>query len=134
MKLSFEEQEKIIEDAADACKMDVRISHMARKADLHTAAEKLMGQRAFLKGKPYKQSYLWCDAVDICFFFSDQYEATACATFTALWSVGIKDLTTSAAVNAVRKVEDMLALMQKKANAVMVEKLVAGGRNDDARL
>lgn len=133
MKLSFEEQEKIIEDAADVLKMDIHISHMRHKADLSTMAEKLMGQRTHQQGQPYKQAYLWCDTVDVCFFFSGNFNATACATFTALWLVGSKDLKGGNAAHALQKIEDMLDLMQKKANNIMLGKVVAGGAENVTR-
>ncbi|MFB7817399.1 hypothetical protein ACFC0X_24920 [Paenibacillus chitinolyticus] len=115
MQLSVEQQAEIMSECAYNLKMDCHINYMNRKADAHTWAERNMVGRTYRKGMPYKRSYLWCDTVDICFYFDDN--GKACATMSSAWSFDGRDMVSGSAVKAVEKIREMLKRMQLMANA-----------------
>lgn len=82
--LTKEQQTILLHDAARLSNMD---GHVQTRGC--TAAEKVMQMFGGNKNTPRKMSYLYCDAVDACFYFFDD---KACCTFTARWFVGAKDL------------------------------------------
>ena len=67
-RLTIEQERDALYNAARRVGLDARITYMERKGDAHTYAEKLM-LNSDRKGMPYKSSYLYCDALDTCFFF-----------------------------------------------------------------
>lgn len=114
MRLTVEQQADIISTCASDLKMDCHISYMNRRADARTWAEKNMVGRDYRKGMPYKRSFLWCDTVDICFYFSTNDKA--CATMSGSWWAGCRDISSGNAIMAVEKIGKMLDYMQLKAN------------------
>jgi len=61
--------------------------HVTRFGD--SAAERVMRMFGGRKNTPRKNSYLYCDAVDACFYF---WNDKACCAFAARWFNGAKDL------------------------------------------
>ncbi len=82
--LTKEQQAILLHDAARLSNMD---GHVQTRGC--TAAEKVMQMFGGNKNTPRKMSYLYCDAVDACFYFCND---KACCTFTARWFDGAKDL------------------------------------------
>lgn len=80
----------IIHDAARECGMDGHIVHAENKKSLYTMAQKAMGEFNYYKGIPHKESYLYMNRVDSCFYISDDDKPYM--TFTARWFAGDKDL------------------------------------------
>lgn len=98
-----------------------RLSHMdghVRDTGV-TAAERVMQMFGGKRNTPRKVSYLYCDAVDACFFYQND---EACCTFTARWFAGARDLTMLGTVGAL--VETMLGNMQR-----LAEEALMGGRD-----
>lgn len=127
MKLTVEQQAEIISDCASDLKMDCHISYMNRKVDAATWAERNMVGRSYRKGMPYKRSYLWCDTVDICFYFDDN--SKACATMSSAWWSKCEDMNSGNAVKAIEKIGSMLGYMQAKANETISS--LDGGDNPE---
>lgn len=117
----FKIQEKAIEESANELGLDTHISRMNRVTDLYTGAEKLM---EFSKNKPYKKSYLWCDKLDVCFFFDENNKA--CFSMSGRWTSDSKDLTNHSLYYALGKIKRMVSLMDKKYRIAIKE-------NNDAR-
>jgi hypothetical protein len=88
-RLTIEQEEDALYNAARKAGMGAHIEYMERKSDAHTYAEKIM-LNAYRRGMPYKPSYLYCDTVDACFYFD--YDGQACVSFSAQWRNGAKDL------------------------------------------
>ena len=76
------------------------------------------------KNTPRKMSFLYCDAVDACFYFCND---KACCTFTARWFAGAKDLDHLQAAGALIKA--MLHNMQTLADEAAAEEQ-EGVRNE----
>ena len=110
--LTKAKMEGIIHDAARACGMDGHIDVATAQANLGTQAEMMMGR--FGSGRmPHKNSYLYLDSVDACFYIS---RGRANCTFTARWFSESKDLDRLAEAGAL--VKKMLQEMQRRIDAV----------------
>ena len=87
MKLTKDQQIIMLCDAARASGMD---GHIVSEPPPSTMAERVMTWFGGRKNTPRKNSYLYLDSVDACFFYSNF--GTPTVTLTARWSCGAKDL------------------------------------------
>ena len=71
-------QAKALEIASKKCGLDCHISFIEKKSCLYTWADKI-ASRFFRKGMPIKKSYLYCNSLDIDFFFLE--DGTAVYTY-----------------------------------------------------
>ena len=105
--LTREQQNKLLCEASRLSSLE---GHVRDKGS--TAAERVMiwfeGNRDTLR----KTSYLYCEAVDACFYYCND---KACCIFIARWFAGAKDLTMLGSVGVL--VETMLKNMQELADA-----------------
>lgn len=90
MTLTTEQRVQILHDSARECNLDSHIVISESKRDLGTVAEKALGWMAWYKNIPHKNSYLFFDSVDACFFISSNN--TPSVIFTARWSIGSRDI------------------------------------------
>lgn len=109
--LTNEQRAMIIHDAARECGMDGHIVHAENKKCLHTMAQKAMGELGYYKGMPHKESYLYMDSVDSCFYISANDKA--CMTFTARWFAGSRDIDGENLPKALELCNKMLNTMQR---------------------
>lgn len=92
-----EQQISMLQRAARASGMD---GHIVATPPA-TMAERAMTYFGGKKNPPRKNSYLYCDSVDACFFYGPTDAPTV--TFTARWTYGAKDLDRlSEAANLIR--------------------------------
>lgn len=92
-----EQQISMLQRAARASNMD---GHIVATPPA-TMAERAMTWFGGKKNTPRKNSYLYCDSVDACFFYGPTDAPTV--TFTARWVYGAKDLDRlSEAANLIR--------------------------------
>lgn len=91
------QQAKAIQIAAKKCGLDAHITTFERKADLSTWADKLY-KRFFIKYKPIKRSFLYCESLDCNFFFLPNGEAV----YTYAGFADHRDATEEKIVNAFR--------------------------------
>lgn len=81
-----EQQVSMLQRAARASSMD---GHIVATPPV-TMAEYAMTRFGGKKGTPRKNSYLYCDSVDACFFYGPTGAPTV--TFTARWTYGAKNI------------------------------------------
>lgn len=62
------QQAKALEIASKKCGLDCHVSFIEKKSQLYTWADKIAG-RFFRKQMPIKRSYLYCNSLDVDFFF-----------------------------------------------------------------
>ena len=115
MELNSEQIKNILHDSARKCDMDGHVVICEKKVDLQTNAERMMGNMSYVKN-PHKNSYLYLDSVDACFYIERK---TACVTFTARWDVGSKDLSIERMVKAIVLTGNMLEEMQRMINELL---------------
>ena len=113
--LTNEQKSEIIHKSARACGLDGHIVVADKQSNLYTYAEKFMGKMSHYKN-PHKNSYLYCDSVDACFFIERDI---ANVTFTARWYAGSKDLNISHMEKTVITINKMLETMQCEINEIL---------------
>lgn len=109
------QQAKAIEIAAKKCGLDCHITRFERKADLQTMADKIF-KRFFVKYKPVKRSFLYCDTLDCNFFFLPDGEAA----YTYAGYADHRDATEEKIVNAFRLANRMRLEMEAALKEVQV--------------
>jgi len=112
--LTVEQKANLLHDAARLTGLDSHIYD----GKPQTAAEHLMVRTGGLKDEPRKNSYLFCDTVDACFYYNGK---RACCTFTARWFAGAADLEPVKIAKAMQIVSDMLENMQRLADEAVAE-------------
>ena len=112
--LSEKQKSDLLHDAARLTGLDSHIFN----GKPQTAAEFLMVRTGGLKDEPRKNSYLFCDTIDACFYYRG---TRACCTFTAKWCEGAKDLEPTRISRAMQIVSDMLKNMQELINKAVEE-------------
>ena len=110
------QQEKAIQIAAKKCGLDAHITIFERKADLATWADKLY-KRFFVKYKPIKRSFLYCESLDCNFFFLPDGEAA----YTYAGFADHRDATEEKIVNAFRIANKMRYEMEAALKAIKEE-------------
>lgn len=98
----------LLADAARLAGLDANITDCKPQ----TFAEKM----AFgTKRVHHKNSFLYCDAVDACFFYTESRQPVVC--FTARWGIGYKDITDQTRIlNTFGKINTMLSFMKRLAD------------------
>lgn len=117
MQLTLDQKVKIIHDSARECNLDCHVEIAEKKSELYTLAEKGMGMFGWYKNMPHKNSYLYFDSVDACFYISESDQA--CVVFSAKWNVGSKDLSIGRFEKALIVINKMLETMQSKINELI---------------
>lgn len=101
------QQAKALVIASKKCGLDSHVSFIEKKSELYTWADKIAG-RFFRKRMPVKKSYLYCDSLDIDFFFLE--DGTAIYTYAGY--ADCRDATEEKIVNAFRIANLMRQEMQ----------------------
>ncbi len=78
MKYTLEQQEQAIVKACKEYGLDCHIAQYEHKKELGTWADKIMGNW-FRKSMPFKRSCMYCERLDMNFFFSE--DGTAMFTY-----------------------------------------------------
>lgn len=107
MIFTREQRTVMLHDAARAANMDGHVT----SAPPSTMAERAMTWWGGRKNTPRKNSYLYCDSVDACFFYT--VDGTPTVTITARWTCGAKDLDRMA--DAAALIKAMLQAMKEQA-------------------
>lgn len=108
MAYTEEQFAKALEMSAKQCGLDAHICYMENKSNLQTLADKIIG-RFFRKGMAIKRSYMWCDTLDMTFFFLENGEAVYAYSGYA----DKRDASEEKIVNAFRKANEMRVAMEQ---------------------
>jgi hypothetical protein len=109
LMLTNEQKEKILHDSARKSGLDGHITIRGKQSELDTNAEQMMGRMSNPRN-PHKNSYLYCDSVDACFYIDHDMPFV---TFTARWNFGSKDLENTKYTATFIILNDMLSKMQE---------------------
>lgn len=109
MKYTYEQQAEAIHQAAHNLGMDAHVCTLQYKKDLYTWADKILGSNYFRKGMPVKRSYLFCDCLDVTFFFTEYGHAT----FTYAGCADHRDLEDDALIKAIKLAKKMRDEMER---------------------
>ena len=110
-----EKQAIIIHNACKKAGVDSHVKWIFRKNDARTMAEQIANQFKDVNAKdksfPVKNSYMYCDALDLCFFFNKRNKA--CFSFSGFSFSGSDDLRKKRLVEAFKKAELIVDYMQE---------------------
>lgn len=101
------QQAKALEIASKKCGLDCHVSFIEKKSELYTWADKIAG-RFFRKRMPVKKSYLYCNSLDVDFFFLE--DGTAVYTYAGYAEQ--RDATEEKIINAFRIANKMRLEME----------------------
>ena len=71
----------------------------------------------FYKDIPHKNSYLYMNSVDACFYLNNR--ESPCVVFSAKWGVDSKDLSAEKMTAAIETINNMLNAMQRKVDEIL---------------
>ena len=108
MKYTHEQQAAALHQAAKNMGIDAHVTTLDYKNQLQTWADKILG-RFFRKGMPVKRSYLFCDCLDVDFFFHESGEAA----FTYAGYADSRDLDGGSLEKAMKMAKAMRDEMQR---------------------
>ena len=111
--LSPEKQAQILHQVCREMELDGHIKTLNKKSDAHMWTE----QRAVQCGGlcvPVKNSYMYCNALDMCFFFDKGGNASL--AYSGVTNVSNTDITRGDLVRAFEFAAKILARMQELAN------------------
>lgn len=100
-------QEQALEIAAKRCGLDAHIVCIERKPELHTWADRI-ASRFYFRGMPIKRTFLFCETLDMTFFF-DQHGS---AMYAYAGYADSRDATETKIVNAFKKANHMRLQME----------------------
>ena len=107
MKYTHEQQEIAIEKACDVCQLGSHIFNPSLKSNLSTWADRIMG-RWYRKLMPIKQTFMYCNTLDMNFFFTE--DGRAMFTYAGYCDNGCE---CDSLVNAFKIANEMIKEMQK---------------------
>ena len=99
---------KALQISAKKCGLDAHISWLDKKANMSTWADRIIGV-FYRKGMPIKRSYMYCNSLDMTFFFSKNGKAV----YTYSGYADKRDATEEKIVNAFRKANEMRIVMEQ---------------------
>ena len=108
MKYSEEQFADAIAKAAKKCGLDAHIYYLYKKSDMQTWADKLIGLD-FRKAMAVKRSYMFCDSLDMTFFFDERGNAK----YTYSGYADKRDASDEKIVNAFKKANKMRLEMER---------------------
>ena len=108
MEYTEEQFAKALEISSNKCGLDAHISWLDKKSDMQTWADRIIGI-FFRKGMPIKRSYMWCNSLDMTFFFLKNGEAV----YTYSGFADARDANDEKIVQAFRKANEMREAMEQ---------------------
>lgn len=109
MKYSLEIRQTLLENAMRKCQMGIHIKNMEFKKDADTWAERIATGFHVKSAFPVKNTYMYCDTLDMCFFYDINMVPTV--TYAGYTQYMAKD--TIGLPKAFEKANEVLNAMQE---------------------
>lgn len=113
MGMTADKQAKLIYKACRECGLDGLVKRIKGKKDAQTWAERLSARFADGREMPIKNSYMYCDQLDMCFFYT-AWDLPV-VTYAGFAGVNDKDITEGQLEQAFRKAREVLEAMRRLA-------------------
>ena len=107
------QQAEFISAACREAGLDGHIEWIEGRKQAHTWAERIAVRFKGNGRLPVKNSYMYCDTLDMCFFYTSQ--GVPQAAYAGLTAAASKDLEEGKLAEAFRKADTVLRLMKKLA-------------------
>jgi len=111
--MTAERQAELIAKACKEAGLDSHIRWIAKKNEAQTWAERIAVQFKGAGQLPVKNSYMYCDKLDMCFFYGPQ--DTPQMSYAGYVTAASSDITEGKLVEAFRKADTVLQAMKQLA-------------------
>ena len=113
MTITSKRQAELLSMACEIAGLNTHIEWIEKKTHARTWAEKIAVRFRFEGTFPVKNTYLYCDTLDMCFFYNEA--GTPCVTYAGCASVGSKDFTEERLTKAFKRAQELLNIMKELA-------------------
>lgn len=111
--MTAEQQAELIYQACKEVGLDGHISWIDKKCEAQTWAERIAVRFKGTEQLPVKNSYMYCDKLDMCFFYGPQ--DTPQMAYAGYVTAASSDITEGKLIEAFRKANTVLQAMQRLA-------------------
>lgn len=111
--MTREQQAENIHKACIEAGLDGHVKWIERRTQANTWAEKIAVRFKGNGPLPVKKSYMYCDTLDMCFFYGP--EGIPYMTYSGYATVNSKDITDGTLMEAFRKARQVLGTMRELA-------------------
>lgn len=113
MGMTVYKQAELIHKACRECGLDGHVKWIETRKDIQTWAEKIAERFRQNRNIPVKNSYMYCDQLDMCFFYT-AWDLPV-VTYAGFAGVNDKDITEGQLEQAFRKAREVLEAMRRLA-------------------
>ena len=113
MGMTVDKQAELIHKACRECGLDGHVKWIETKEDVQTWAEKIAERFRLTRNMPLKNSYMYCEQLDMCFFYTEW--DLPVVTYAGFAGVNDKDITDGQLEQAFRKAREVLEAMRRLA-------------------
>lgn len=113
--MTKERQAELIHDACVELGLDGHIKWIEKHRDAYTEAERLADSARYGDALPVKNSYMFCDSLDMCFFYDRGNHASI--AYSGRTFHGASDIKDGNIIKAFELAAKVLARMQELADA-----------------
>lgn len=113
MGMTVDKQAELIHKACRECGLDGHVKWIETRKDTQTWAEKIAERFRQNRNIPVKNSYMYCDQLDMCFFYT-AWDLPV-VTYAGFAGVNDKDITEGQLEQAFRKAREVLEAMRRLA-------------------
>ena len=113
MGMTADKQAELIQKACRECGLDGHVKWIERKQDVQSWAEKIAERFRHKRNMPIKNSYMYCDQLDMCFFYTEW--DLPVVTYAGYTGVNDTDITQGKLEQAFRKAREVLEAMRRLA-------------------
>lgn len=111
--MTEDKQAELIHKACRECGLDGHVKWIETRKDTQTWAEKIAERFRQNRNIPVKNSYMYCDQLDMCFFYT-AWDLPV-VTYAGFAGVNDKDITEGQLEQAFRKAREVLEAMRRLA-------------------
>lgn len=113
MGMTADKQAELIHNACRECGLDGHVKWIEGKQDVQSWAEKIAERFRNKRNMPIKNSYMHCDQLDMCFFYTEW--DLPVVTYAGYAGVNDTDITQGKLGQAFRKAREVLEAMRRLA-------------------
>ncbi len=112
--MTEKQQAEAITKACKTLGLDGHITWHTKAVDAYTWAEKISARfRNGRRPRPVKNSYMYCDTLDMCFFYGGEHGDMPYMTYAGFVTADSRDITEKKLVNAFEKATFVLKEMRR---------------------
>ena len=120
--MTVKQQAEAITKACSEAGIDGHIEWHNHKSDAHTWAEKIsLSFKNSRRSRPVKNSYMFCDTLDMCFFYGGPQNDIPYMTYAGYVTAGSSDIKNDHLIDAFKKADVILQIMERIAREIQYD-------------